>query len=378
NVSLMPDYAGATLHEGPAPEEGKQLPNEPHTLHAPSKISFVLPQSPQVMEALVHYGTMTDYYAVSTYNASIGGYGLEFIAPISAKPTILGVYETKDKAEEVKERLIHKLSLMAEKSLGFHVVEHILLRPSVETLYQLQMRVSTKVTLKSLYKDSYSNQKLLYMDAVIYGAQKQNYVVRSLVKNGMHNHVVFLQDDFQNDLLQLHILPPFKTSHEAENYIAQELIPFFQLLALEKLEIPAQVQIKANKISTTALDDKPINSEGFYNARLTLLFPAWVLRFNDPDFRTLLTHVLVKCVPAHIKTELLWLTKSQMMDFERLFKKWMELKAEVTSLPIPASPHGKVQRARQRKDHYKSLIKKRQLDVYANEIKVRFLNSQTP
>jgi hypothetical protein len=66
--------------------------------------------------------------------------------------------------------------------------------------------------------------------------------------------------------------------------------------------------------------------EDFYGLRLSVVFPAWTARFGDREFQKLAEETVCLNCPAHVYPEILWLGFLEMLEFETLYKTWLELK----------------------------------------------------
>ncbi len=71
-----------------------------------------------------------------------------------------------------------------------------------------------------------------------------------------------------------------------------------------------------------------LQQEGFYNFRVSVVFPAWTARCKDRHFRHLAEQTVRESCPAHIYPEIHWLEFDMLYEFERLYKKWVGLKRD--------------------------------------------------
>jgi hypothetical protein len=60
-----------------------------------------------------------------------------------------------------------------------------------------------------------------------------------------------------------------------------------------------------------------------YSFRLSFVFPNWPERFADADFRKYIEKIIQRETPAHILSEIHWINKPTMFEFERTFKAWL-------------------------------------------------------
>lgn len=63
-------------------------------------------------------------------------------------------------------------------------------------------------------------------------------------------------------------------------------------------------------------------SDDFYRLRVSLMFPDWPIRFQDPEFRALAERTVFENTPAHLDARCYWLGLSEMTEFERLHDAW--------------------------------------------------------
>ncbi len=61
----------------------------------------------------------------------------------------------------------------------------------------------------------------------------------------------------------------------------------------------------------------------FYSLQLTCMFPAWTKRFVNYDFRTFIENTVGKETPVHITVYICWLNSDQMLQFEKPFQSFL-------------------------------------------------------
>ncbi|VVD60282.1 hypothetical protein [Pandoraea anhela] len=82
-------------------------------------------------------------------------------------------------------------------------------------------------------------------------------------------------------------------------------------------------------------DPKAREAESFFNARVSVVFPAWTARFSDPDFRILAQETVCRNLPAHLLPEFHWMDHVSMRDFEHRYGLW---RARLRERETAASP----------------------------------------
>ena len=74
------------------------------------------------------------------------------------------------------------------------------------------------------------------------------------------------------------------------------------------------------------------HNEDPYSFRATAIFPCWPFRFNDPTFRGLVEKTIEKEAPAHMHIMVKWVGIKEMMRFEEVYQSWLVELCE-TELP---------------------------------------------
>ena len=76
----------------------------------------------------------------------------------------------------------------------------------------------------------------------------------------------------------------------------------------------------------------PLENEGNYNTaekdpysfRISVVFPAWPVRLQDPIFRAFIEKTVRLETPAHIHADIYWLNLETWLQFEKSFRLWLE------------------------------------------------------
>jgi hypothetical protein len=75
------------------------------------------------------------------------------------------------------------------------------------------------------------------------------------------------------------------------------------------------------------------NNEDPYSFRTTVIMPCWPRRFRDPTFRNLVEKTVETEFPAHVHTRVVWVGLEEMRHFEMVFKEWLK---EMATTDLPA------------------------------------------
>ncbi|MGZ8180378.1 MAG: hypothetical protein ACXWT1_00315 [Methylobacter sp.] len=74
------------------------------------------------------------------------------------------------------------------------------------------------------------------------------------------------------------------------------------------------------------------NNEDPYSFRTTVVLPCWPKRFRDPTFRNLVEKTIQAESPAHVHTRIVWLGILEMQRFEKVYSDWL-LEMSQTEMP---------------------------------------------
>ncbi|EFL92045.1 hypothetical protein REG_1016 [Candidatus Regiella insecticola LSR1] len=66
-----------------------------------------------------------------------------------------------------------------------------------------------------------------------------------------------------------------------------------------------------------------IHGKDPYSLQLSFVFPDWPARFQEKNFKKLLYDTLISEVPAHLVIKVHWFNQSAMRDFEKIYQLWL-------------------------------------------------------
>ncbi len=70
-----------------------------------------------------------------------------------------------------------------------------------------------------------------------------------------------------------------------------------------------------------------------YSFRLSLVLPAYAKRFLNMDFRRYCENVIRLEMPSHLFPKICWVSNTQLQQFEKAYKNWLQVKAGLTDDP---------------------------------------------
>ncbi len=191
------------------------------TKNKSGKTTFLV-QSPSHYAYLFKYGLKAANYTIKEIDQV---YMVYFDPPTNETATELFVSDTRAEAKERIEKVIAFLRDQNSGSEGFHVVEHILLRPSdlLDCMFMLLGEDGQQI-FKSKNANPEEVQKVGAQDTILLGCFKTNY---KILKNPKQEFVVLIKNSVGVELAKS--LKSFMTEVSAEKFI-EESVAYFNLI----------------------------------------------------------------------------------------------------------------------------------------------------
>lgn len=159
---------------------------------------------------------------------------------------------------------------------------------------------------------------------LMHGVRLENYVLRQHA-DAVHVHFK-THDASLGDEVQLARFHGDEAVVYADRYV--EILRKFLCELNQQSEgfyLVEHVLLRAGHPSAGAgepVDATAREAETFFDARVSVVFPAWTARFSDPDFRLLAQETVCRNLPAHLLPEFHWLDYVAMRDFEHRHGLW--------------------------------------------------------
>ncbi len=78
-------------------------------------------------------------------------------------------------------------------------------------------------------------------------------------------------------------------------------------------------------------EERPVDN--FYSLRISVVLPRWTARCRISEFRKFAEETIRLNMPAHVLPQIYWLDHAEMLEFERLYDAWWQLKIDRESAP---------------------------------------------
>lgn len=223
-------------------------------------------------------------------------------------------YSSRAKAAAALRVFVERLQQFSIASEGFHIVEHLLLAPSHgNNVFCFELQDEKGLLLLR-------HRKWLAW-------QEREEAVAHLLHSMTEAHSV----TSWLETVQLHCrlyMPHTPDGKPEEVAAVQQLTSEQRGILAGKLRYTLQEyrNRKTNFYPRFRYEvqraDGGVISEDFYNAVVTIVFPAWPARFQDKGFRAFAESLFMNHLPAHMQPVFLWMGVAKMKQFEQLHQTW--------------------------------------------------------
>ncbi|MEM9337594.1 MAG: hypothetical protein AAGA66_02620 [Bacteroidota bacterium] len=273
-----------------------------------TKVTFLIKER-KTLEYLLLYGSNQNNYRI--ISADDRTFLVLFQAEENVNPVKVFQADTVETAKEYMERLVAYFEKLSLENEGFHVLEHVLLRPYSDEQYHFDVLDSRGgVLLSTLKTDSFENQKAQSEDVIIAGLKRSNY---TRVQQNTGEHTIILKYGKDKKVKSREVYP----SEESVVHQISEMIKYFKELQHQPLLIQERIDMKPAKTESFQV------GKDFYNNQLSIILPLWIPRFQNEEFALIMGKCLLESLPAHLGANWVWLGIEEMKDFESVHKEWL-------------------------------------------------------
>ncbi|BDD10022.1 hypothetical protein FUAX_24540 [Fulvitalea axinellae] len=232
--------------------------------------------------------------------------------------------DSLDDLRDLKRKLIKNFEGLNRFCDGFHVIEHILLRPSHMDQYHFRLYDDRgEVFLVSPVADSLDAQRARVFELLRKGVSMDCFVTN---QEAIDEWELLIVDPLSHARLGK-ASGSYLTEAEAmaEATDISEYLKSIQLteaLALSKFEF-VRLQNVAKEVSSD-----------FYESRISVAYPNWTRRFQDTEFERLFRSIILKHMPAYITVDFFPLSLRNMTRLEATLEPWLEYKKQTEKDPF--------------------------------------------
>jgi hypothetical protein len=247
------------------------------------------------------------------------GYALIYKAPSHTKWIRAGRFADWPSANNALVSLQTTLRDFNIESEGFHVVEHILLRPAIDRKF-FGFRFYDEKGHVLLYQNhwmDYAEREAL-LAKIMQAGDEQNPLTDAQMAELLNYQCLINQ--WSNDKLvkSYHAHALLQSDPQLAARLFERIRRNIRGLRKKKRVLYPGIE---NTVRRVYSDDL---REDFFQFRITVVFPSWPARFQDRGFRTFAENLFREQTPAHLKLEFRWLGVEPMREFEKLYFDWRE------------------------------------------------------
>jgi len=240
------------------------------------------------------------------------GYALIHKDDENAGWKLVGEFETEEELLRAFVLLRNMIIMMNTEMEGFHLVEHILLRPKQdERKYGIYIKDENgEYILKSENQYSIDERKDILKIIEENFAVYDNYSVENDEDRNMNIKFRIPGTDIR--FTSIHPDISVEKTHSQMESLYRYLSNKTGVYSFEE-KTGFYVQYNGSDV------DIP---ESYFTYKISLVFPSWTARFNNPEFRTIVKDLVWEQKPAAIFADIHWLSPDEMRKFEKMYKKW--------------------------------------------------------
>ncbi len=266
-----------------------------------------------ITSEVLTYGLNRDLYEIRKAKDN-KNYNVLFQMP-NKDAEIIFISNNEIECEKAVSRLIEYLKKVNQDSEGFHLVEHILLRPVVDPKIGFYISNATNKLLQtdSMFTDEKADKKLFVKQLEEFGGVEKNY---SFDKKGK-GYIIYLKDKTGK-------LIAYNDGFLIENSVKKtikETAKFIKKLGAERNGLNRQIQSEDPIIKGAMLPDDP------YSLQLSAIVPSWPVRFQNKKLRTVFENIMKLNAPAHMALNCHWIGIEEMKEFETVYQAWLKEKS---------------------------------------------------
>lgn len=235
--------------------------------------------------------------------------------------TVIGLYNTSHRriaysnAENEQEaeirisRMASHLAALNEESEGFHLIDHLLLRPlPAASCFGFDVLVDDEMLFEcpALYTHDDRDRLLEKFKALARDTQSW-----SVEETGYKQYKVVFRNGEQ--IIRSCIFFP-------DAFTANEAVAEY----IRKFTIGNRTRLKP----TTAFCNVYADTDDPFSNTLTVVLPDWPARFSSDAYRKYIDEVFAREAPAHLVVNIRWLSFDAMCRFENTWGAWLEARYE--------------------------------------------------
>lgn len=242
---------------------------------------------------------------------TVDSYIILFKSPQQDKWTIISRFLTHASAIKSLKNMIDYIKKVNIQSEGFYLVEHILLRPDLN---------SKVFGFKFVTKNGHNLMEHIQWMSFY----EREAVMESLIKLSTDENE--LTDEKLAKYCKINLFHPVSELAEShstnKNLDDQNIYSYFKIYADQKEQFLSRFQMVVKGENNTIIN------EDFFRLNMTVVFPSWPARFQDKGFRESAENLFRFNAPSHLKINFNWMGINKMKRFEAWYYDWKKFTAD--------------------------------------------------
>ncbi len=248
-------------------------------------------------------------------------------------------------------------SLSAGETEGFHLVEHILLRPNEKEAYPFRSHyLPGEITAFEPGREEgqvscvAAGHTLQVGESIqILGGENEDKQYQVQLVDAEAFEIVGVIEELpeaanwkrtQPDIRYLTLTHPIRSTSKSDQGRLIVQVDAHALQVGDQVEVTGTSHIGIHTVTRLVEQgfeiDQPFEAEGIYNwwmpaktnqddysLQLTFTFPNWIGRFVEASFRQLVDNTVREETPAHLKVYIKWLDKAEMTRFDAAYERFL-------------------------------------------------------
>jgi hypothetical protein len=314
----MPNYGHRLLSGVEADKNVNVSEQKQGTANKPKAGEFTFVSDDEnILAEILAYGTDRNNYLIEKVKTD---YSIQYINPITRQKTTVYKAAKLQSCEDALGQLIDRLRQMNDDADGFHLVEHVLLRPvNVQWAFYLTGSISRLFKSATNYTSRENGKRKFMKDLLDFGSTAKNY---SVTKKGEKKFVLQLKGEKGRLIAENSSFILKKSAEEA----GKEALAFLKKIPAGKTATLAKsidVEQMLSKQGRSLASDP-------YSLQMSLIMPNWSGRFQSDKMKMLFENIVRVNSPAHLHLWFKWWDVEKMAEFEKSYQAWLKEKSMET------------------------------------------------
>jgi hypothetical protein len=235
------------------------------------------------------------------------------------RPFVLYESRRPEDCIHAKIKLEQTIKDIDQKSEGFHLLEHILLRPLEPVAYLFSfLNERGEQYIDGIYAGELDEQKIQSEDLISLGLDEENYSIVE-EENGI-DLSVYLYNSKHEPVAKLKKVFSSKPGAKKAILGAQD---FFKKILSKTIEIDTVLEI--NNVAGSGTGDY---ADFSFSEEISFILPKWPHRFQKADFKKYLKELIQENIMAHHAVNIYFLELDELVRFEEVYQQWISAKNE--------------------------------------------------